>query len=66
MITQELKARLIEICRLIQDDMEADTNRREGLPLTGENVAVALGEVCATLSGLASVVEMLVAEVEPS
>ena len=55
--------RIIAICTGIRTDIEDDVRRREGMPLTGENVAVALGEICAQVHALANCM-IKIAEVE--
>lgn len=60
----EQRDRAIQVMQIIQSDVEADTNRREGLPLTGANVAAALGEICAQVGALARGVELLLREHE--
>lgn len=47
------------ILKMIVDDMAADTERREGLPFDGRTVAAALGEISATIAGLAEIVATL-------
>lgn len=49
----------------VKRDCEADVAKREGMPLTGRNVAEALGETCGLIVGLANVLEALLEEVEP-
>lgn len=59
------RERMIWVVQEIQRDMLIDTHRREGQPLTGHNVAVALGELSATCSALAQILEtMLKGEVD--
>jgi hypothetical protein len=40
-------------------EAEADTERREGMPLTGRTVAGALGEICASYAAVAHAAEVL-------
>ena len=44
----------------VQTDAEADTKRREGLPLTGPVVAAALGEICASYAAIARALQVIV------
>ena len=39
----------------LRADIVDDVARRDGQPFTGENVAVALGEICAQVDALAKV-----------
>lgn len=56
------KARAREILTEIQSDMEADTEKWEGKPLTGQNVAEMMGEVRGTIHGLAGVILRMLEE----
>jgi len=52
--------------KMIRDDIVADVDRREGMALTGPNMAAALGEICAQIDGVAHCVEVLVRELYPN
>jgi hypothetical protein len=41
--------------KTLQTDIRQDVNQREGMELTGPNVAKALGEMCAQIDALARV-----------
>lgn len=64
MITPLQRAKAIQSMQMIQTDVAADTSRREGLPLTGPNVAQALGELAAQVGAIARGVEILLSEGE--
>lgn len=62
----EKKARILEVLADIREDIRNDVAGREYMPLTGPNVATALGEICAQVDALAHIVTTLVADVVPS
>ena len=45
----------LSMLHTLRADIVDDVARRDGLPLTGQNVAVALGEICAQVDALARV-----------
>ena len=59
----ERKDAIRSVLQMIREDVVTDTARREGLPLTGRNVAGALGEICAQVGALANICEALLDEV---
>jgi hypothetical protein len=52
----------LEALRMIYDDCDADTVRREGMGLTGRNVAEALGEICAQIQALSAILVDVITE----
>lgn len=64
MMTPEMKARSLEIIRDVKADCAADVDRREGQPLTGQNMGVWLGEMSGLIVGLANVLEVVVDAME--
>lgn len=58
-MTEDEKARALEIVRDIQTDMASDVDRHGGAPFTGKTLATIHGELAATIAGLAGVVERM-------
>jgi hypothetical protein len=55
----------LDTLSMIYDDCDADTVRREGMGLTGRNVAEALGEICAQIQALSAIlVDVIQAQTE--
>lgn len=52
----------IRTCRLIADDMKNDTEKMEGQPFTGKNVAVAFGNQAAAIAALANILTSILTE----
>ena len=44
-----------DVLRMIARDCEEDTRMREGQAFTGQNVAAALGEICAQIAAIAEI-----------
>lgn len=63
-MTPERRAAVVAVMKMIQEDVAADTSRREGLPFTGATVAAALGEICAQVGALAHAIECILTEVD--
>lgn len=60
-MSPEQRARVIEVMRDIQADVEADTKRRNGEPFDGRHVGQALGEISAMVHAVAQAVELIAA-----
>ena len=54
----------IEVCGMIQKDMEKDMKALEGIPFTGGNVAEAFGKQAAAISMLAEMLGKLMINVD--
>lgn len=54
-MSPERAARRVQMLRILRSDIDADVSRRDGMPLTGQAVATALGEMCAQIDALAAV-----------
>lgn len=54
-MTPERAVGAVRMLRALRSDIGADVSRREGMPLTGQTVATALGEMCAQIDALAAV-----------
>lgn len=54
-MTPGRKASAAQMLRNLRRDITDDVQRREGMAFTGENVAAALGEMCAQIDALAAV-----------
>ena len=63
-MTPEKRDAAIRVMQMIQTDVATDTRRREGMELTGHNVATALGEIAAQVDAVARGVELLLREHE--
>lgn len=55
MMTPERSERAVQMLIALKADIEADVARRDGMLLTGRNVAEALGEIAAQVDALANV-----------
>jgi hypothetical protein len=64
-VTREEREQALRVLKMIPEDMEADTQRREGQPLNGRTVAAALGEISATIAALAKVVALMMEDAAP-
>jgi hypothetical protein len=58
-MTGEERERALVVLRMIPEDMEADTHRREGQPFNGQTLGAALAEVSATIAALAKIVALM-------
>lgn len=59
MITPEEKFEIRKVCRLIKADCETDVASSEGAPFTGAEIGKRLGEIYATFSTLAGMIEKI-------
>jgi hypothetical protein len=55
------KDELVNICKMIADDAEADVIRYEGAPFDGKTVAAYQGEQNAMIAALAHVIQEMLA-----
>lgn len=59
-VGMEAFPRMLEVCKDIQKDMEADAMALDGKPFTGKTMAVELGHLYAAVKALSGIVEKIV------
>lgn len=64
-MTPERKSAIESVLEMLREDIVADVKRRDGQPLTGENVGQALGEIAAQVDALAHICQALLADIVP-
>jgi hypothetical protein len=58
----ERKTNAVKMLRELKQDCFSDTRKRDAQPFTGRNVAEALGEICAQIDALATVLIAILEE----
>lgn len=61
-MTPERAEAAVNMLKTLRADIRSDVQRRDGLPVNGANVGVALGEMCAQIDALANVLIMLLGD----
>lgn len=61
-MTPERAEAAVNMLKTLRADIRSDVQRREGMALTGANVAVALAEMCAQIDALANVLIVMLGD----
>lgn len=56
---------IADVLTMLREDIIADVRARDGMPLTGQNVAAAFGELAAQVDCLAHVCQALLEDIVP-